>query len=173
MSVLDEALEQYQVLVNSVEESFTDLKEQYPQQINCKMGCHQCCQPNLSVSGLEGENIQRYLKNNPTLIEQLKQLEVDNPHNGTRCSLLGKNGACQIYPVRPIICRSHGAAILFHDAGQWFADICELNNLNLEKLPQEDFLIIDWLNNYLAQFNIDAGFSAARIPLRVQDILQE
>ena len=175
---LDQALTKYQHLVEQVNLAFQDLRLQYPEDFHCRAGCHQCCLPNLSVSQLEAKAIQRFLSSNPELSEELRLLEERNPHQGQRCSLLKESGQCGIYEARPVICRSHGAPVLFQAAeitGQqeWFADVCELNFTvtDLAELPQEDFLLIDVINQFLAELNLSLGFTAERRKLSVSELL--
>ena len=56
---------------------------------------------------------------------------------------------------------------------EWFADVCELNFTitDLAELPQEDFLLIDVINQFLAELNLSLGFTAERRKLSVSELL--
>ena len=107
------------------------------------------------------------------LSKHLQRLEKENPHQSTRCQMLDKEGLCGIYDVRPLICRTHGFPILFQEKEQWFADVCSLNfmDYSIENLEQDDFILVDILNQHLALSNIEEGFDDERFELRLSTIL--
>lgn len=80
-------------------------------------GCGACCSTLLPVSGKEIKEIRRYIKKNH-IQEQQHNYPVKNLGLDLTCPFLNdskKNNKCEIYPVRPEICRSfmcndpHGA----------------------------------------------------------------
>ena len=82
-------------------------------------------------------------------------MEEDDPHNGSRCAFLTKDGGCGIYPVRPFVCRSHGAPIAIAREEYYQIDVCPLNFSNnpIEELDQEDFFILDQWNEELLSYH--------------------
>ena len=175
---LDQALTKYQHLANQVNLAFENLRLSYPDDLQCRAGCHQCCLPNLSMSQLEAKAIQQFLSANPEVTKQLTVLEQQKPHQGRRCNLLNESEQCGIYDARPIICRSHGVSVLFQtteNKGQqkWFADVCELNFTvsSSAELRQADFLLSEGINQFIAELNHSLGFTAERTKLSVSELL--
>ena len=174
---------EYRALLRQLDLKIAHLQKQHSQRISCAKGCHSCCQSKLSVAHVEAEHIKAWLSNHPELIKQLNDLAAENPWNGTRCQLLDAHGACSIYPVRPVICRSHGLPIRFTEPSkqnQLMAepskqtDVCPLNfsEVALDQLSDEDVIDIDKLNTILAVINIrfDQSQSKQRIPLLVSSL---
>ena len=145
-------MEEYLNLRQKVDEQFNQIFGKHRTQMNCAEGCHQCCAPDLSVSQIEAETIQAYLKARPDLVEQLKQLSNTDPHQGSRCALLNELGQCSIYEVRPLICRSHGAPILVQiDAKREGLDACPKNfTSGMSMLEVGDWIHLETLNTLLA-----------------------
>ena len=159
----------YKQFLQQADQHFSQIRQRNPFSFRCGVGCHECCIPDLSVLTLEASSIVQYLLARPELIEQLRALEEEDPHKGTRCTFLTKEGSCGIYPVRPFICRSHGAPIAIAQEDHYQADVCELNFSEnpIESLGPEDFFILDeWNEELLYHAN-----SEDRIPLRLSNLL--
>lgn len=160
MSAVDQALAQYRELRGRVDALFGEIQTRHPASFACKLGCHSCCKPGLTVNPLEREEIRRFLAERPALAEELRALDRGNPHRGKRCSFLRENGACGIYEVRPLVCRSHGAPLQFRpldakpgdESAVRVRDVCPLNftGEDLGKLPAGDVVNLDTLNTLLA-----------------------
>ena len=145
-------MEEYLNLRKKVDEQFDKIFNKYRSQMSCTEGCHDCCVPDLSVTQVEAEMIKAFLKSNPLLIDQLKQLLQTNPYQGTRCALLNEQGQCSIYEVRPLICRSHGAPVLVQiDDTHEGIDACPKNfSSGLSVLEAGDWIHLDTLNTLIA-----------------------
>ena len=65
--------------------------------ISCTKGCWYCCQLNVLITEVEAKKIVAYLNENKTI----KLID----RNDSRCPFLNDENACNIYPVRPLICR--------------------------------------------------------------------
>jgi Fe-S-cluster containining protein len=101
-------------------EDLLDLQDQDERSlIACHAGCDHCCVVNVSVSHVEGISIVRFLQQVDTaerdvMIDRLDHLwrrirGLDDEERLAlrhRCAFLGDNGLCQIYPARPLFCRS-------------------------------------------------------------------
>jgi len=160
----------YKQFLQKADHHFSEIKQRNPFSFRCGLGCHKCCIPDLTVLALEASSIVEYLLERLDLIEQLRILEEEDPHQGTRCSFLTKEGSCGIYPVRPFICRSHGAPIAIAQEDHYLADVCELNftEKQIETLGPEDFFILDeWNEELLYHTNTEE-----RIPLRLSNLLR-
>lgn len=71
-------------------------------------GCGACCSALLPVSGKEIKEIKRYIKRN-RIKEQRHNYPVNNLGSDLTCPFLNDSkptNKCEIYPVRPEICRS-------------------------------------------------------------------
>lgn len=160
----------YKTFLSQASAHFTDIAERHTTSFTCKQGCHACCEPGLTVLKVEAENIAAYIHSHPNIKEQLLSLKESNPHNGTRCSMLDKAGTCLIYPVRPFICRSHGAPIAIAREEYYQIDVCPLNFTNnpIEELGPEDFFILDDWNNQL----LNTANTSERVPLTLERLIQ-
>lgn len=72
------------------------------------IGCGACCSTLLPVSQKEIKEIKRYIKKNH-IQEQRHNYPVKNLRFELTCPFLNdskRNNKCEIYPVRPEICRS-------------------------------------------------------------------
>jgi Fe-S-cluster containining protein len=82
------------------------------------------------------------------ILEQMKAANRAKPRFNAdqTCEFLDEEGGCQIYPFRPIICRTHGYGIIFCDQNFDAAgEICfDANNT----------LNMDQINEKLARVNI-------------------
>ena len=64
-----------------------------------------------------------------------------------------------IYPVRPIICRTYGLPILYHEAERAFVDYCRLNFTQLPTDYEfEEQAILDLNTFYTELIQIDKKF---------------
>ena len=128
--MLEEIIFQYQNLVDKIEQKCAALNDFYNEHIICHPGCSQCCQVERTVLPLEAYFIEQHLKEfSPGRIRKMKLRHKKNP---SVCPMLWGN-MCAIYPVRPIICRTHGFPILYIEAEMAFVDYCRLN---FTKLPE-------------------------------------
>lgn len=157
MVKVSEAFESYKKLLQKVDEKFRAIQSKFAKDMQCNKGCHQCCVPDIRVMRIEKENIKVYLQKNPDLLAKLQQLASENPFKGARCSFLAKDGSCMIYPVRPVVCRSHGAPIKISldDIASDVTDVCPLNfkGKNINNLAEQDLIRLNTLNTILAAVN--------------------
>jgi len=129
--LLDEILYQYQNLIFKIDSLGQKLETLYREHLVCKPGCSQCCEVERTVVPIEAYIIEQHLLTlSPEKIKRLRKLHKDDDET---CPLLLMN-RCVIYPVRPIICRTHGLPILYHEAERAFIDYCRLN---FTKLPPD------------------------------------
>lgn len=91
--------------------------------LECHKGCSKCCEVERTVFGLEAHIILEHLQAlTPHFKEELRTALTASNRNPNHCAFL-KDGACLIYPVRPLICRSHGLVHLSEHGPHH----CELN----------------------------------------------
>ena len=131
MAMLESILFNYQNLIYKIERECRRLEEYYHEHLICKPGCSQCCEVERSVLSIEAYIIEQQLKRfSGARIRKLRNQHRRDDHN---CPMLWKN-LCIIYPVRPIICRTHGLPIFYHEAEITFVDYCRLN---FTRLPDD------------------------------------
>ena len=147
----------YSDFLTKAAEHFDQVSKRHPNSFTCKQGCHECCEPGLTVLKVEAENIASYIEQHPNIKDRLQKIQQNNPHNGTRCSMLDEDGHCVIYPVRPFICRSHGAPIAIAREEYYQIDVCPLNFTDnpIEELRPEEFFILDEWNDLLLGYADD------------------
>jgi hypothetical protein len=95
---------------DKVDGFFARVAARYPGELACQAGCHDCCAPGLTVTPVEAQAIASYLRN----LDSEARAEIAEHAEGggeTRCAALGGDGRCSIYPVRPLVCRSHGVVV--------------------------------------------------------------
>ena len=169
----------YQRLVDKVDRHALRVVAAHSDAIACAGGCTGCCHRELSVFPVEAAAIQAWLADLP-----LPPVGVPRPPPAALalldlgpepapCVMLDADGLCRIYPVRPLICRTHGLPLAVADDDGLYADVCPLSfdgGQGLAELEEDDFLVVDTLNAILAAVNaawVQAeGGDGARIPLR-------
>ncbi len=130
-------------LFGKVDAFFDRVAARYPgpDGVTCHAGCDACCRRRLSVTGIEADAIEAWVRSLPAepLAELQRRIAASDPE---ACAALGIDGRCAIYPVRPLVCRSHGLPIRFDADGLDAIDACPLNfgDRALASLPSGDVL---------------------------------
>ncbi len=147
----------YPSLLQKVDNFITLAEELQRPHLRCAPGCDDCCRLERNAFQVEIKHIRAWLQSRPALLSLLRA-RSEEP---TRCCFLNAEGRCDIYPVRPIICRSHGPALrqgeqLLH---------CALNfeEGDPETLPPEALLNLDLLNTLLMLIN-QAALEPGEVP---------
>ncbi len=89
-------------------------------QMRCGEGCDQCCHVELSVFAVEADAIRDALASLPPATRARVRAQASQSKH---CAML-LGGLCAVYEQRPLICRSHGAAVLLEDGR---VEHCPLN----------------------------------------------
>lgn len=165
------SLHEYQAVLHKVDAKFAEIQGKHAARMQCGAGCHACCLPGLTVCGVERDHLLQHIDATPGLQERLEQLQAQNPHGGTRCSMLDADGRCLVYAARPLVCRSHGVP-LHVEAGR--LDACPLNftDLPLAQLDAADRIDLQTLNLLLAvvQRRYDASGAERRFALTIDGL---
>ena len=150
--MIPQNLSDYRRLVERLDAHAGRVTEAWSDAFACAEGCSDCCQRDLSVFAVEAANIRAWL-------EQHGPVPAGA---GSGCALLDERGACRIYPVRPVICRTHGLPLAIpDDAGGAVGDVCPLNfdeGRGLSEVPAEDFLSLRTVETLLAA--VDLAFTS-------------
>ncbi len=150
------SLHEYELLRAKVDAKVAEITARQAAQLACDRGCHACCAPGLTVAAVEAAAIAAWRATHPEAVV------AGARWGATRCAFLAADGACAIYPVRPLVCRTQGLPIALND-GQLTA--CTLNFRDgLTALPAGDRLDQKTLSTLL--FVVDQRFGGgARRPL--------
>ena len=130
--------EQYEALVAKVDTAFERVRERYPQEVCCRLGCSDCCHALFDLSLIEAMYIhtrffEKMTEDQKTAVlekanridRQLARIKRDAAKSlaeGTPeatvlerlaemrvpCPLLNEEGQCELYASRPITCRLYG-----------------------------------------------------------------
>jgi Fe-S-cluster containining protein len=146
-----ELLNNYRNFVDRVSALCRNIEKEYFEQIACRKGCDTCCR-HISLFPVEAVNMARALRQLPAekashILEKARSASTDGP-----CPLL-EDGACLLYPARPIICRTHGMPILTREHGKPTVDFCPKNFRGISSLPGNAVIDLDLLNTTLASIN--------------------
>jgi hypothetical protein len=146
---LNTLLTQYQKLCEYCDKVFAATYEAFRPYIRCSKGCAACCTLE-TVTPLEAYMIASYLTSLPP--QTLSVLSNTGHHAPDWCIFLDQN-ECLIYPVRPIICRTHGLPMTYPD--QPGIDICPLNTeLDVASIDQRFLLDAEAITMNLMRLNL-------------------
>jgi uncharacterized protein len=118
----------------------------FPMALACGSGCSTCCELQ-SVNFLEASVIARYCADN-------KVAPIRSSRPQSTCPFL-TDGRCRIYPVRPLICRTHGLLLKSKDFKDRIAVSCPFNftSMDYAAVADRDALDVDTVTAGLAKLN--------------------
>lgn len=149
---------EYQALLAKVDAFSARAEAAQADGLNCRPGCDGCCRLKRSAWAVELDHIRSWVDRQPPgrRAELAARRSEPAVQAGTRCVFLDADGRCAIYPVRPVICRTHGPVARMPDGALGW---CALNFTDLEPeavgaaVPASAILDIDLLNRMLALVN--------------------
>jgi hypothetical protein len=144
-------------LYDKVDRFFKAAQDAQPGALTCGLGCWECCRVDLTVFQVEARRVQNAISR---LDAGRQAYAADRAERSDHCSMLDPDGGCVIYEHRPLICRSHGLAVLTDDR----VDFCRLNYREEKPLP-EFVMTLERLNELLVLTNRLAGGDGRRIRL--------
>lgn len=169
-------LNEYLAVLAKVDAKFTEIHDRHANRFQCRLGCHTCCAPGLSVSRVEQARLADHIRTTPGLEQALRDLEREQPHADTRCNFLDAQGKCLVYEARPVICRSHGAPVRVTLQQVARLDVCPLNfaGVDLTTLAAGDCIDVETLNTilYVVNRRYDADGAGQRFALTVRGVLE-
>lgn len=117
---MSKAIDLYRNLRHETDQLTADLEKIHTGRLVCRKGCCQCC-TNLTVFPVEFFSIVQEMKEGGW-----DKLTFDASRT---CGYLNEQGECEIYPYRPIICRTQGLPLAFYDddAQGYSVTFCPLN----------------------------------------------
>ena len=125
---LDDILGDLNQLHNRVDRRFERTLAAVGASHGCGSGCSSCCVDDLTIWQIEGTAIARWLQ--AQAARRAPPLSLGATGG---CAFLAKD-RCQIYPVRPYVCRSQGAVL------RWFEGPKED-----EQLEEDDGSIVEFI----------------------------
>lgn len=148
---MEEYIQQYRQLRDEVDQMAAVLGKTHSTHMACRKGCCECCM-NLSVWPVEFYSI----------VEEMKAAKWPTPklNEEKKCVFLEGHGQCQIYPFRPLICRTHGLPqVYWHDETNppgYGVMFCEKNFTGADEIDfgPDNTLNMDEVNEKLARLNI-------------------
>ena len=136
-SSLTTLITQYQTLCRYCDEVFAMTLQAFRSHIRCAQGCASCCILE-TVVPFEAFVITSYLE---TAASHPSATRFHRPpQTQTRCVFLHED-TCVIYPVRPLICRTHGLPIRYPD--RQAIDACPLNFADLDLTTIDPQFVFD------------------------------
>jgi hypothetical protein len=99
-----------EAVFDKVDGFFARVAARYPGELACREGCHDCCQPGLTVTPVEALALRAHLG----ALDPAARADIAAraaAATGEACAALDAAGGCAIYPVRPVVCRSHGVVV--------------------------------------------------------------
>lgn len=147
----DPLLNNYHLLVQRVDDWLMNIDNEIRQHMKCRPGCSSCCK-NFTVYSVEAYSISLYLKRNITdSSATCGKILNEQADKEDTCIFLNKD-LCTIYPVRPLICRTHGYPVVIKNEKEARVDCCP-ENFQKMTLKREHLIDIDHLNTMLFSIN--------------------
>jgi Fe-S-cluster containining protein len=136
--------DEYKTIVASVDEVFTRISKEHPQEVRCQPGCCECCFALFDLTLVEAMAINRMYHNvfdedqkravkeradrADREIHKIKRQAFKAQQQGVdpeeifrdvgsrrvRCPLLDEDNSCVLYPYRPLTCRVYGLPLVIH-----------------------------------------------------------
>jgi hypothetical protein len=171
----EEDLVEYRALVQKVDAAVAAATKRAGDQVTCRAGCSSCCVDGLSVLPVEAFAIASH-----TAVHGVATLRADGDGS---CVFLDDDGRCVVYPVRPLLCRTHGLPLRTATTGPATTtparglrvlddvSVCELNYTGRAPAADEALdadLLLKLLVTVDRRFRVRAAIpdDDARVPLR-------
>jgi hypothetical protein len=161
---------EYENLLARVDVTTSEIAARRAADLECRLGCTQCCNVQLTLSPVETDSVRLGLAAMPSEArERVRSRAAALPEEvqgDTPCVMLEEDGACAIYSTRPLVCRTQGHGLLypkgtlppkstFATASAGEITWCPLN-YKQGKPRSEDVLQAGVIDAVLAQVNLRA-----------------
>jgi hypothetical protein len=112
------SLAEYEELRSKVDAFADAARERSGAAMRCGRGCSACCAADLTVSPVEAEAIRRALGALDGATRGAIRARADAPvtrpgASAADCVMLSREGACDVYPARPLVCRTQGLPLRY------------------------------------------------------------
>ncbi len=146
------SLPEYDALVAKIDAFLQKVERGQGQGLSCRKGCDACCCADRTAFAVEVAAIREWLQAHPDVLQAVR----DRAPKPSRCLFIDAEGACSIYPVRPLICRTHGPAVQSSEGLVWcsrcFAGLSEAEVK--AQVPPESVMNLDLVNQLLVLVNL-------------------
>lgn len=149
-------LAEYRAVVARVDAFVAAAEPAQSSHLACKAGCDGCCRTRRTAWGVELVALAAWLAEHPERVAPLAaRREHPDVVAGARCVFLDDDGQCDVYPARPVLCRTHGPAVRSSEGLAW----CGLNFVGLDAagveaaVAAEHVLDLERVNTLLAVVN--------------------
>ena len=162
---VNSCLESYRRLVDRVDRMLDGVRSRYPNDIACAKGCDCGCR-NLSIFPVEALSVAMALSDLPaSTAADIRQRALT--HSMWDCPLQEEK-ACEIYPFRPMICRTHGFPLRTFFNGRPSIGCCRRNFKNGPPIPNDAIIDLDRINKSLRAVNAAiTGQLGQQVPARL------
>jgi hypothetical protein len=140
-------LANYHLLVSRIDELCRRITDRFAAAIRCAPGCSSCCR-HLTLFPVEAAALEESLVESDTALDGLD----GDSRQADHCPLL-RQEVCLAYPLRPVICRTHGLPLLTVIDGERRIDCCPENFRGVESLPGDAVIDLETLNRTLVAVN--------------------
>jgi Fe-S-cluster containining protein len=144
------AIHLYRKLRQQTDQLTAGLEKIHTGRMVCRKGCCHCC-TNLTVFPVEFFSIAEEMK-----LAGWSKLTFDAARV---CGYLDEHGACEIYPYRPMICRTQGLPLAFYDdeTQGYSVTFCPQNftkDADTLEFNAENTLKLDMMNDKLFEIHL-------------------
>lgn len=165
-----EVLERYAELASKVDRFFAHVAAGHGDAMQCAAGCAECCHTRFSITLVEARVLARGLAAMPAAA---RARLADRAVHGSpgRCAALGDDERCEIYALRPLVCRSHGVPVRRREAAGDdpvpdrvrlpIIDVCHLNFTGDRLGAVEPIAILDQLTLSTVLAGLETALAAA------------
>ncbi len=150
---MDTMFDNYKIFLDKIDRFWAESAAALGEDLVCRKGCGSCCR-HLNLFPVEAVHIRLAMEElEPEIVAMIRQ-RAENLYNDPdgECPLLYEN-TCLLYPVRPVICRTHGLPVLVRDPDGHRVDVCPLNFTSGRRPEKDHILDIEQLNTTLAAVN--------------------
>ena len=140
-------------MITDVDRRCRRIVSRHKEHIACTKGCTgNCCRIHISVYPVEAVSLAVALQAQPSELRRRIQQRARQTSTFGPCPLLA-DGACQLYNVRAVICRTHGLPVSTEYRGHRTVGFCQKNFRYLSSIPADDVIDLTRLNKRLADIN--------------------
>jgi hypothetical protein len=147
------SIKEYQYFIQRLDKACQAIQDTYAAEIACRRGCAgNCCRIHLSIFAVEAVALARALKKLPAeMFGRIREKAINTTRYGP-CPLL-ENGACLMYPLRLVICRTHGLPMRTEYRGRQSIGFCQKNFQHRKTIPEDDVMDLEAINAELMSLN--------------------
>jgi hypothetical protein len=172
---MNDLLANYRLLVARVDELCRRITDNWGEELACRPGCDSCCR-HLRLFPVEAAALGEALRALPLPERVRLQTQAVGCDENDPCPLL-RDGRCELYADRPIICRTHGLPLLLAGDSGLQIDFCPQNFHGVEELPTDAVIDLEKVNTALTTINRlfvqqQGGDDAARLRL-IAEVLRD